>query len=270
MTAAELEEARTEREDRRERRLDRVRTGAAIIAVVLLAALVWYTWDSQDAAEEAVSTTQGLAQQVQAACRAGGAAERELDSIGACEDARQAVQGAAVAAQPAPVVEVATDNQVRAAVTDYLTRNPPADGRLPTQAEVDAAVSRYCAANACRGSDGTSGTNGTDGADGADGADATDDQVAAEVRAYCAQHNGCLPTSDEIRAAVAAYCEDPTAPGRCVGPAGAQGAEGPPGPVLPEYTITNELGVTKRCVLDVEPPPDPEAPPHYICTLEGS
>lgn len=267
MTTAELDEARTEREDRRDRHLDRVRTAAAIIAVVLLAALVWYVWAADDTAKDAVTQTQSLAQSVQAACEAGGAAKRELDSIGACEDADEAVRGAAVADAPAPVVEVATDEQVRAAVADYLERNPPADGRTPTQAEVDAAVARYCEANVCRGADGTNGTDGTDGAngtDGVDGADATDDQVRSAVAEYCSTNNGCLPTQGEIQAAVAAYCQQN--PGVCTGP---QGTEGPPGPVLPEYYVTRPgtlpgTMVTLRCLLRPDPP-DAEAPPHYDC-----
>lgn len=268
MTVAQLEEDRTKREDRRDAHLDRVRTAAAIVAVVLLAALVWYVWDADDTVKDAVTQTQSLAQSVQAACEAGGAAKRELDSIGACDDAEEVARDAdAVLEAPAPVVEVATDEQVRAAVADYLERNPPADGRTPTQAEVDAAVARYCEANVCRGADGTdgtNGTNGTDGTDGADGANATDDQVRSAVAEYCSTNNGCLPTQGEIQAAVAAYCQQN--PGVCTGP---QGAEGPPGPVLPEYYTTRPGAlpgtmVTLRCLLRADPP-DVEAPPHYDC-----
>lgn len=265
MTTAQLEEDRSRREDRREAHLGRVRTGAALIAVVLLAALVWYVYDSGDTAEQAVTQTQSLAQAVQAACEAGGAAKRELDSIGACDDAEEVARDAGAALEaPAPVVEVATDEQVRAAVADYLQRNPPADGRTPTQAEVDAAVARYCEANVCRGADGTNGANGNDGADGVDGANATDDQVRSAVAEYCSTNNGCLPTQGEIQAAVAAYCQQN--PGVCTGP---QGAEGPPGPVLPEYYTTRPgtlpgTTVTMRCLLRPDAP-DAEEPPHYDC-----
>jgi len=266
-TPSDPERARREREALRDRHMDHVRILLGAVAVVLLGMLVWYAWDSRDTAEEAVSQTQSLAQQVQSACKVGGAAERELESIGACEQADQAARGAATETQ-APVVDVATPDQVRAAVAEYLDRNPPADGHTPTQAEVDSAVSRYCEANACRGADGANGADGADGADGDDGAsgaDATDDQVAAQVAEYCADNNGCLPTPEEIQAAVAAYCSPQPSP--CVGP---QGAEGPPGPVLPEYYTTrpNGLGVgtiTYHCVL--RPETDAAAPPHYDCEV---
>lgn len=231
MTAIKTTQAATDRESRRERQLNRMRTGAALIAVALLGLLVWNAWASQDSAEEAHAQTHGLATQVQAACAAGGAAERELDAIGACDDADQAARGVAVA-NSAPIVEPATDGQVRAAVADYLTAHPPADGHTPTQAEVDAAVVRYCEANGCKGEDGKDGKDGTSGADGANGADATDDQVAAQVAAYCAAD-----------------------PSPCVGtpgPAGPSGPPGPPGPALDEYYVSRPgtLGatVTYHCV----------------------
>lgn len=262
MTITPTEQRRRRESDRRDRHLDRLRVVLGVIAVALLGMLTWSVFSSKDAADQAVTQTQTLAQQVTAACDAGGAAERELESIGACDQAAEAAQGV-VADQPAPVVQVASDEQVRAAVARYLDEHPPADGRTRSQADVDAAVARYCEANACRGQDGANGTDGTDGADGRDGADVTDDQVAAEVAAYCAANNDCRPTQDEINEAVRLYCSSQPSP--CVGP---QGPEGQPGPVLPEYYTTrpNSLGtgtVTFHCTL--RPPEDAAAPPHYDC-----
>lgn len=246
---------------RRDNRLDRVRILLGLIAVTLLGMLVWSVFASHDDAEQARTETISLAQQVTAACSAGGAAERELESIGACEKAATAAMGAPVADQ-APIIQVATDDQVRSAVADYLQAHPPRDGRTPTAAEVDAAVTRVCDEIGCRGADGTDGLNGQDGQDGAD---ATDDQVAAQVDSYCGKNNGCLPTAAEIQAAVAAYCSAQPSP--CVGPQGSTGERGEPGPILPEVRITDALtGTTKHCVL--QPPADAAEPPHYECTLE--
>lgn len=263
MTITPTEQGRQRDSRQRERHLDHLRAVLGVIAVVLLGLLTWSVFSSKDAADQAVSQTQTLAQQVTAACRSGGAAERELESIGACDQAADAARSVADAGQPLPVVQVATDEQVREAVARYLDAHPPADGRTPSQADVDAAVARYCQANACRGQDGVNGKDGTDGADGADGADVTDAQVATEVAAYCAANNDCRPTQDEILAAVQVYCSAQPSP--CAGP---QGAEGPPGPVLPEYYTTRPgpggLGeVTYHCTL--RPPEDAAAPPHYDC-----
>lgn len=242
---------------RKDSRLDRARVLLGVIAVGLLAVLVWNVFASRNDADQARTQTQTLAQQVSTACRAGGAAERELEAIGACEVAATAAVG--VAAEPAPVIQVATDDQVRVAVAGYLDEHPPRDGRTPTTAEVDSAVTRVCEAIGCRGVDGT---NGTDGDDGANGADATDAQVAAQVAGYCAKNNDCRPTAEEIQAAVSAYCSAQPSP--CVGP---QGVQGQPGPVLPEYYVTDGLtGATKHCVLQA--PGDAAEPPHYECTLE--
>jgi len=236
--------------------LDKARLLIGIVAVVLLSLLVWQVFSSQDDAQEG----RNLAQQVSAACSADGAAERELEAIGACQKAATVAAGSTATEQP--VTQVATDDQVRAAVAAYLDKRPPQDGRTPTAAEVEAAVARVCGDLGCRGADGANGTNGDNGTDGTDGADATDDQVAAQVAAYCGEHNGCLPTDGEIQAAISAYCEANPSP--CVGPMGPQGL---PGPVLPEYdrTFQGLTGpVTEHCVLR-----DPDAqPPHYDCTQE--
>lgn len=248
--------------ERRDRQLDQLRAILGVIAVGMLGVLVWSVVSSRDVAEDAVTQTQDLAAQVATACDSGGAAARELEAIGACDDAEEAARGI-VAEQPTQQ-PVATDDQVRTAVTDYLRENPPADGRTPSAAEVESAVTRVCQQIGCQGEPGTpgqKGDTGNEGPEGAPGRDATDEQVAAQVAAYCAVNNGCLPTPEEIQAAVVAYCSAQPSP--CVGP---PGAEGPPGPLLPEYRETDG-GVTRLCVL--QPPEDAEAPPHYECTLEA-
>lgn len=257
------EQAGHRREDLRERQRDRLRLALGVVAVILLGILTWSVFSSRDVAQEAVSQTQNLAQQVTAACRGGGAGARELENIGACDSAQDAAEAVAEVAPPseqAPTVEAATDDQVRSAVSDYLRVNPPADGRTPSTAEVEGAVTRVCQAIGCQGQPGVP---GVDGADGADGQDASDAQVAAEVSAWCAENNGCLPTAEEIQAAVAAYCGADPSP--CLGPAGAQGEQGPAGPVLPEYYETDG-GLTRHCV--IQPQEDAAAPPRYQCDLE--
>lgn len=249
-----------QRADVAEDRRDRVRLALGAIAVLLLGLLTWSVFSARNDAEQAVTEKQSLAQQVTAACGAGGAAERELESVGACDSAATAAVGAPAESQP--VIQVATDQQVRTAVSDYLQDHPPADGRAPTDAEVEAAVSRVCATIGCRGA---AGDAGADGQTGPAGADVTDDQVAAQVAEYCASNNGCLPTQDEINEAVRIYCS--ATPSPCVGPEGAQGVQGEPGPVLPEYRLTDHLtGVTRLCVL--QPAEDAADPPHYECTRE--
>jgi hypothetical protein len=112
-----------------------------------------------------------------------------------------------------PVLPVAlgpTDAQVRLAVVDYLTRNPPTPGRAPTDIEIQAAVTAYCTARGgCigpAGDDGRDGQPGVPGATGSTGPGPTDEQVAGDVAAYCDTHGGC------------------------VGPPGPAGAPGPAGP----------------------------------------
>lgn len=240
-------------------RLDQARLIIGVVAVLLLGVLVWFVFAYSDDAEEARQETRTLAQQVTVACDAGGAAARELEAIGACQNAATAAVDANATEEP-PTYPVATDGQVRAAVSEYLRINPPADGRTPTVAEVESAVTRVCQAIGCQGQPGTEGPAGQDGADGRN---ASDEQVATQVAGYCADNNGCLPTAEEIQAAVAAYCSADPSP--CAGPPGVQGEQGLPGPVLPEYYETTG-GLTRHCVL--QPQEDAAAPPHYECTPE--
>lgn len=161
----------------------------------------------RDATAEQART---LAEQIQAACASG-------DLTGpVCQ------QAAEVAATPVPEPVGPTEEQIRAAVEDYLAEYPPADGRNPTVAELAAAaaaaVTEYLTAHPP--SPGRSPTAG---------------EIAAAVEMYFATNppppgpegaTGRPPTSEEIRAAVDAYLsENPPPPG----PAGATGATGPQG-----------------------------------------
>lgn len=116
-----------------------------------------------------------------------------------------------------------TEAQVRAAVSAYLTANPPAPGRAPTAAEISGAVAAYLAANPPpAGPPGVAGENGQPGQPGQEGAKG---------------EPGRAPTDEEVAAAVAAYLAANPPP---AGPAG------PPGPVCPPgetpQTVTYGLG----------------------------
>jgi hypothetical protein len=96
-------------------------------------------------------------------------------------------------AGPAP-----SEDQVRAAVSGYMTANPPAAGRPPNAAEIGAAVAAYCAQGAgCRGPAGSDGAPGSDGQSiigprGEQGPGPSDEQVGGAVAAYCDARNGCV------------------------------------------------------------------------------
>jgi hypothetical protein len=216
-----------------ERRRAWLQPVAGVVAVMLLGVLcilVWQILDSRRVAEERVAT---LAEQVSSACATGGDGARELERIGACQQAEEAKTDPA-AVQPAQP----SDGQVRDAVAAYLQANPPRDGRAPSTAEIDAAVARFCASVGCQGQPGDPGAPGATGRS----TGPTADQVRAQVEVYCANNNGCLPSAEELRQAavdaVAAYCaaaEDGTEP--CRGPKGDTGATGPAGPSCPSgYT----------------------------------
>lgn len=136
--------------------------------------------------------------------------DKQRAQFEACKDKPPGTKGctAAVARDPdeivpdsAGVVIAPTAAQIRAAVTSYLTANPPAPGRPPTKNEIDLAVAAYLSDNPPPA--GPSGTNGANGANGADGQDGqpgapgpgpTDEQVLEAVSAYCASNDGCRGT----------------------------------------------------------------------------
>lgn len=101
----------------------------------------------------------------------------------------------------------ATPAMIAVQVASYLTTNPPAPGRPPTQAEIATATSDYLSSHVAQ-FQGQPGATGAAGPTGAPGQDATDAQVQSAVAAYCSTHNGCA------------------GPAGADGPAGAQGAQG--------------------------------------------
>jgi hypothetical protein len=93
-----------------------------------------------------------------------------------------------------------TQAEIAAAVSRYLTLNPPQPGRPPTMAEILTAVTGYLRANpppagpsGAPGKDGTDGADGADGADGKDGAPPTDGQIRAAVEEYLTSHPLACP-----------------------------------------------------------------------------
>lgn len=100
-----------------------------------------------------------------------------------------------------PTASVATLDQITTAVAEHLTAHPPQPGRPPTSAEIDAAVATYLSANPP-----------ADGRNGADG------------------EPGRPPTDAEIDAAVTRYLTANPPPAGARGP---QGEQGEPGPTCP-------------------------------------
>lgn len=249
------------RRARRDRRLDGVRLLLGVVSCALLALLVWQVFASKDDADQARSETRTLAQQVTQACDSGGAAAQQLEAIGACRKAAVAAIGAPTI-EERTVIQVATDDQVRASVVEYLRANPPRDGRTPTDAEVEAAVARVCGSIGCRGEPGDDGAAGVDGTNGLDGANASDEQVSQQVADYCDTHQGCRPTQDQVDQAIGLYCSEQ--PEQCAGPPGATGPAGPASLPLDEYYETvPTLGgtVTRHCVRQ-----GTDMPARYDCT----
>ena len=139
-----------------------------------------------------------------------------------------------------------TPEQVSAAVHRYCLAQPggSCEGAGPSEAEVLAAVTAFCADGRCRGSDGTDGSDGADGADGERGPGPTDQQVAEAVAAYCAGQPG-------------GSCEGATGPQGDSGQPGTDGQDGQdgqdgePGEPPFSWTFTTEPeGREYRCTRD--------------------
>lgn len=158
--------------------------------------------DQRDATAQQATT---LADQVAAACAAGGATAADLQRVGACQQAAQ-VQSTPVP-QPGPKGDTGpgpTADQINAAVASWLFKNPPPAGRAPTVAEIAAAVTDYMIANpaqpgraptAAEISNAVAGwfadhpvRDGVDGHDGKDGPGPTEAQIQAAVDQYVAEH----------------------------------------------------------------------------------
>lgn len=216
--------------------------------------------EQRNAAAEQATT---LADQVAAACAAGGKTAEELLRVGACQQAQQVKQepvpgipGPAGAQGPGP-----TPEQIRGAVAAYLLEHPPPAGRAPTEGEVAAAVAQYLTVNPPT-----------------PGRPPTGAEIADAVATYFATNPappgkdgepGRPPTAEEIRVAVADYlAEHPPA-------AGPPGAAGPAGPTCPAgSSLQNVTYADSRaglgCVLDAQPTGQPPTSPTPIPDGGGS
>lgn len=163
---------------------------------------------------------------------------------------------------PIRVPEVPTST-IQSEVAAYLTRNPPAAGRPPTDREVADQVVSYLTRNpppaGAKGNDGAAGTNGVDGKDGRG-------IVSASL-------DGCelvLTYSDDTVRRLGPIC-GATGPEGPEGPAGAAGADGLPGrgvtsvtcdQTTEEFVVTYSDGTTQPvtgsdCVAGGPPVPTP-------------
>lgn len=244
--------------DRRRQRSVWVQPILGVVAVALLAMLVTLVWQGDQRRNQVEQQAQPLADQVRTVCASGGQGATELERVGACKQADVVKDSS-----PTTVTVTAagpSDAQVRAAVAAYLRDNPPAPGRAPTDAEVDAAVTRVCAAISCQGEKGDPGK---------DGAGPSDEQVQAQVADYCGRNNGCRPTTAEVAAAVEAYCNSEGAPCRGIpGQPGEPGATGAPAPPPASYTERHQgmLGTTAEVCTRTTPPEDDT--PEYDCVQQ--
>ena len=211
--------------------------------------------DQRDATAEQATT---LAEQVAAACAAGGDTAAELLRVGACQQAQQVralpvpgipgVRGPEGAQGPGPSPE-----QISGAVAAYLLENPPPAGRAPTPGEVATAVAEFLTANPPE--PGRAPT-------AAEIADATATYFATNpVRNGVDGEPGRPPTAEEVRAAVEGYlAAHPPAQGP-------QGEMGPAGPTCPPGSSLQNVTYDGAraglgCVLDDQPVrQDPTSPP---------
>jgi len=162
-------------------------TGVLVVALMVSVVVnvgVW--WQAQQRAENATQTAVSFAQQVQDACANGGL---PVDGRDLCPRADEIVEDPAAPpvpqdAPPPSDAQVAAgvadwfdthdlsltagySASMEAAVTRYLSRNPPADGEdgedapEPTDQQIAAQVAAYLITNPpADGADGTNGTNG--------------------------------------------------------------------------------------------------------------
>lgn len=192
-----------------------------VIALTLLAFVYVFAADRTAERDEATGTAVGLAQQVDAACAAGGPAADDLGDL--CDQAQQIVEDPAVVVEPGPPGPTGpagpqgqqgdgpTPEQVAAAVAAYC-----AGGRCaapPSDPQVTAAVVAYCSAGRCTGATGSTGSTGATGATG---------QAGQTGGVGPAGPQGPGPTTEQVRAAVDAYCAE----NGCTGPQGATGQTG--------------------------------------------
>ncbi|MDQ0377955.1 hypothetical protein [Amycolatopsis thermophila] len=219
---------------------------ALIISVLALAAAGWVVWAQVATTTDKAAVeeqAQSLADRVAEACAKGGQAAAELGR--ACQQAAEVKPGPDTAA-PAPTVDPATVRQAaRAAVLDYCGQpSAPCRGPDGSTPNVDAIVAQVLTRIPVP-------KDGTDGKDGDDAPPLSDDQVFAQVAAFCSQ---------------------PSEP--CRGPAGANGTngvDGKDGPTCPEgyelgdALITAPNGSTYQGKACIDPgtsqPPTEPTPP---------
>lgn len=201
-------------------------------------------------AEQEVAEKVDLAQQVRQSCAEGGVAARSLGPL--CNQATRIIRVEKSLPGPGPtdatvtrIVQNVIASQpglvqfaVEDVVIDYLVRNPPADGRTPSRAEVRDVVESVYAENPPR--DGRNGRPGKDGRDGRDGLDGEDGETPTfEIRddghlvAYYPDSGRVLDLGD------------------VVGPAGPPGPAGPEGP-RGERGEKGDRGETGRGIASID------------------
>lgn len=229
-----------------------VATVAALVIIACVMVLALVATSAQGDARSATDAVAALAQQV-----------RDLGGTPVIEPSQvPGPTGPAGAQGPGP-----TDAQVAAAVSLFCASHSNCTG-TPSQAQVAAAVRAYCTDGACTGPKGSAGSSGVAGAAGAAGA-------TGQAGAGGAQGPG--PTSDEVAAAVAAYC---SAHGDCTGPAGQQGSAGPRGdtgasgaagypPGEIDIDVPDVLGGTTREYCTPNSDAGPGDQPVYSCSTSS-
>jgi hypothetical protein len=224
-----------------------VMAGISVAAVLVTNALTAET-DSKNAVG-AVAVEQAVT--IETLCRAGGEVAAALESAGQCDKAqevqdevdRQGASPASVAVAPtidrdelmrfvrtavgeycAGRNECTPDTALLiSTVAEYLRLNPPAPGRGPTSAEVEAGARTVLTSDP----DLFRGVPGVNGEDGERGPGPTDEQVAAGVLAFCGANDQC------------------------------RGAQGPQGIGIPEfYFERNSEGVCEAVVTFHNPATD--------------
>jgi hypothetical protein len=223
------------------------------LSAVLMLGVAVGAWMLAKSGQEAVDAKEAvsdaavpMAVTVEQLCTAGGDVARALDAAGQCEQAKVVQREAARVGGTPRVVTIKPDrgellgfvrNEVETycagrndcrpdagvlveLVANYLRQNPPEPGRPPSPEEIAAAARAVLTADPAlfQGAQGEKGDQG-------DG-----------------------PTDEQVLAQVAAFCSD----GRCRGERGEPGGQGPG--VAEFYFSRNEAGQCEAVVVFVDPP----------------
>lgn len=225
-------------------------------AVVLVLALLWQALDRQAQDYQTLrSDYQSLySDAIQAGAKPDAPAPSDVpvvDPIAPLAPAATPAPGPSGPAGPGP-----TREQVRAAVQEMFDTGEfdGEDGRPPTDAELDAAVERYCAEDTCDGEDGSDGAKGDVGDTGPQGPGPTPDQIRIALEAYCAaQPGGSCEGATGERGEKGDAGADSTVPG----PKGDIGPQGtalpgdyncPEGQFMAGFSVATDGAVTLNCV----------------------